>query len=528
MNSAAVFALCLQLGIDEQKIRQSFKSFEGIKRRCERVERSSLLFIDDYGHHPTEIEVTIRGIKESIKERRLIVLFQPHRFTRTKDLFAQFTQCFRMADRLIVTDIYAASEKPIEGVTAALLAEKITNIPCNYIAKEKLFEKVVEMLEPHDVVLTIGAGDITGFHKKFSDHFAKHSLKKLRVGVLFGGKSCEHPISMRSARFVSSSCNKELYDLSYFGIDQQGNWIAGDEAKKILEEEAAVNTPHAKTLSKDIVAKLEECDLFLPILHGPYGEDGSMQGFFEILGKPYVGPDFRSASIAMDKAMTKRCLKACGVPTPEFLSFGSIDWQRKKEEILGTIQSQLQLPLFIKGVHLGSSIGTTRIEKYEELTAAIETALAHDMIIMVEEGKDNCRELEFAVVGNDNGFDIRVPIPGEKLAGGKLVDYEMKYGKEPVKTTITPELSAEQLEKGKAVALAAYRAIGCSNMARVDCLLDANGDFWCFEINPIPGMQQFSLFPKIWNRDGYSPDKLIDLLIILARHRRFTQDRHLV
>lgn len=512
LNAAAVFGLALRLGIEEKQIRSALAAFPGIGRRCQkRGEKGGVLFLDDYAHHPTEISKTLKSVKMAVEERRLVVLFQPHRFTRTRDQLEAFGRAFEMADLVYVDEIYAAGEEPIDGVTADRLVEEIntvSTVPCFKWSE-------AGPLMPHDVFITVGAGDITHIHGTLPPP------RKLTVGIVFGGLSCEHEISLRSARFVASSLDQNLYDVRYFGIDKQGNWLTGCEAKEILETRPVVESPRCRPIF-DVVKELEACDLFLPILHGTYGEDGTLQGFFEILGKPYIGPDYRSAALSMDKVLTKRIVASFGVPVPEDISFGHIQWQREKAAILAKID---RFPVYVKPVHLGSSVGVSCVESKERLELAIEQAFRYDTQVMIEEGKIGCRELEFAVMGNTSGFRVVAPGPGEKLAGGVFVDYEKKY-LNPIQTTLHPDLDPKLLEEGKILAQKAYRAVGCSGMTRVDFLLDKEGNYWFFEMNPIPGLQQFSLFPKIWKRDGVEAEKLFDRLIILALQRKRQQDRH--
>jgi len=512
LNAAAVFGLALRLGVDEEKIRKALATFSGIARRCQkRGEVRGVLFMDDYAHHPTEIEKTLKAVKEAVEERRLVVLFQPHRYSRTHDTLEAIGKAFEMADQVYVTDIYAAGEEPIEGITAERIVEKIraaSTVPCEKWSGANLY--------PHDVFLTMGAGDITHIHTEIT------SPKKLTLGLVFGGLSCEHEISMRSARFVAASLNRELYDVRYFGIDKKGRWITGEEAKEILETKPVVDSTNCRPIF-DVVSELEGCDLFLPILHGTYGEDGTIQGFFEMLGKPYIGPDYRSAALSMDKVLTKRLVSSCGVATPKDISFGHIQWNRDKTALLEKVKD---FPVYVKPIHLGSSVGISRVENPQQLEAAIEKAFRYDTQVMIEEGKEGCRELEFAVVGNSHAYRVTAPTPGEKLAEGAFVDYEKKYSANPVQTKLHPDLDPDLLQQGKELATKAYRAVGCSGMTRVDFLLDQEGKFWFFEMNPIPGLQQFSLFPKIWKRDGVTPEKLFDRLIILALQRKRQQDRH--
>jgi UDP-N-acetylmuramate--alanine ligase len=528
LNGAAVFGLCLRLNVPEEKIRVALETFPGVGRRCEkRGEVGGVLLLDDYGHHPTEISNTLWAIKQAIQGRRLVVVFQPHRYTRTQNLFQELSQAFEVADFLYVTDIYSAHEQPIAGIDAHALLEnikKVSTIPCAYLAKQKLCEELTRALQPHDVLITIGAGDITRLH---ADLIKELRPKKLTVGLIFGGRSCEHEISVRSARFVANSLNRNLYSVEFFGIDKEGKWIVGKEAEELLLSHPVIASPKAlPLLDPQITAELEKCDLFFPILHGTFGEDGTLQGFFEMLGKPYAGPDYRAAAICMDKVLTKRLVASHGVKTPRDLTFGHLSWLEKKREHLKAITRELPFPLYVKPVHLGSSVGITYVSDPEKLEEAIEHVFRYDTQVLVEEGKVGCRELEFAVLGNTFSFPVMAPGPGEKLAYGEFVDYEKKYGQNAVQTTLDPQLPPEILEKGRAIARKAYEAIGCSGMTRVDCLLDPNGEFWLFEMNPIPGLQKLSLFPKIWNREGLLPQDLFDRLIVLALERHRKLRRH--
>ncbi len=529
LNGAAVFGLCLRLGVSETIIRSAFKKFPGVARRCEKKgERHGILFLDDYGHHPTEVEKTISAVKHAVLERRLIVIFQPHRYTRTRDLLQEFSRAFDMADHLFITDIYPAFELPIHGIDSYTLIKAIrshSTIPCRYLAKERGTEEVAAFLQPHDVVLTLGAGDITRFSTEILKNF---SLKKLKMGLIFGGLSCEHEISLRSSRFVSQSLDRQLYDVRYFGIDKEGKWVVGKEAEELLLNQPVVASQNALSVLDPLITReLEECDLFLPILHGTNGEDGTIQGFFEMLGKPYIGPDYRSAAICMDKVLTKKLASLGGVPTPADLTFGFLRWKEHKAACLEEVRQKLKFPVYVKPVHLGSSVGITPVDSNEKLAEAIDYAFRYDHQVMVEEGKMGCRELEFAVLGNSHGFRIDVPAPGEKLAEGHFVDYEKKYGQNSVKTSLEPHLAPDLLEKGRALARKAYEAVGCTGMTRVDFLLDPEGQFWLFEMNSIPGMQKLSLFPKIWNREGIPPEQLLDRLVIMALERDRKQKRHL-
>ena len=501
LNAASVFGLCLKLGIAEEKIRSGLENFSGVGRRCEkRFERGAVLFVDDYGHHPTEIEKTLKAVKTAAQERRLIAVFQPHRYSRLRDLFHAFSTAFERADFVYITDVYAAGEEPIEGIDALHFLDairKVSTVPCAYIAREKLVDELNTILRPHDLLLTFGAGDITRLHNDLIQGFCPKKL------------------------------NRALYDVRLFGIDKEGMWITGKEAEELLTTQATIQSAHSRPLlDPSITRELQECELYIPILHGANGEDGTIQGFFEMLGKPYVGPDYRSAAICMDKVLTKRLAESAGVKTPKDVTFGHVKWLDDKEKLLKNIVDALPFPMYVKPVHLGSSVGITPVFTFEKLEEAIDLAFRFDTQVMVEEGKIGCRELEFAVLGNTHSFSPVAPGPGEKLAQGTFVDYQKKYGTNSVNTTLHPDLTAEILEKGKRLARTAYEGVGCTGMTRVDFLLDAQGEFWLFEMNAIPGLQRLSLFPKIWNREGLSPEQLFNRLVILAIERHHKQKRH--
>lgn len=265
--------------------------------------------------------------------------------------------------------------------------------------------------------------------------------------------------------------------------------------------------------------RLTDCDVVFPVLHGTNGEDGTIQGFFQMLGIPYVGCNHVACSICMDKVLTKRLAIDCGIETAPYVAFSRYEWSNQKDGILERISSQLKYPLFVKPSHLGSSVGVHKVTVPSELSEAIDDAFRFDTDVLVENGIQG-RECEFSVHGNDT--PVTYP-PGEILADGGVYDYEMKYGTHGMETSPKAKLTPELIERGMEIAKRAYRAVGCMGMARVDTFLDGNGKFWLNEINTIPGFTQISLYPKICEANGLSGKDLVDRLIILALHR---QRRH--
>ncbi len=502
LNAAAVFGLALRLKISEESIRRAFANFQGIGRRLEKKgEMGTLQIYDDYGHHPTEVEVTLKALRKAEEDKRLIVVFQPHRYTRLRDCLEEFGTCFEEADELIVTDLYAAGEAPIEGYTSETLVAKIREkgrVPVRYVPKNTLIPELREKLRPHDVLLTLGAGDVTKVGPELLEYFKTHPLKKLVVGVLFGGQSSEHEISLRSVRYILHALNLELYDVKQFSIPKQGAWI-----------------------TKEVVDELLQCEICFPVLHGPFGEDGSIQGFFETLGIPYVGCDFRSSAVCMDKAWTKHIALNCDIPTTPFVDFTAAEWKNEPAHCLKKIAQKLHFPLYVKPVHLGSSVGVSKATDQASLTAALDYACSLDFRVLVEEEVIG-REIEFAILGNET---IHITAPGEIYTGGATYDYDKKYGPQGMQTEIQAQLSQEIIEKGKKLVGKTYLALGCTGLARIDCFLKPNGEILLSEVNPIPGFTTISLYPKMWEAQGMAPATMIDQLLILGMQRKRHQDR---
>lgn len=520
LNAGAVFGLALNLGIDETLIRRALQSFLGVGRRVQLIgEHSRVSFFDDYGHHPTEIKATIAALRGAVKERRIVVVFQPHRYSRTKDLLQEFGDAFDGADLVVVTDIYAAFEDPIEGVDSKVILNEIQKrgrVESLYVAKADIARKLAEMLKPHNVVLFQGAGDITSVGSKSFQFFSK-KRHKLKVGLFFGGKSAEHEVSIVSARNVSKCLTSDLYELSIFGLTRQNRWILGENS---FDEVA--KGEEGEELNPRILKELKSCDLFFPVMHGPFGEDGAIQGFFEILGLPYVGCDFRASAIAMNKAWTKEAVLFHGIATSPFVTFRRSEWREGKEKIVKQIIEKLNFRLYVKAVHLGSSVGIKRVENVEELMGCIEYAFLFDDEILVEQ-EIRGQEIEFSLLGNDY---IEVAIGGEILSGGEFYDYDKKYGDKPMSTKIPANISSEKMIEGQEIAKRVFLAVGGAGMARIDFFLDRDGKFWLNEINPIPGFTAISLYPKMWEASGMSAKDLVDRLVVLALHKKRVKGLH--
>lgn len=520
LNAMAVFALGLRLGIPEKTLREALKSFTGVKRRSEvKGEKQRILVIDDYGHHPTEIATTIQGIKRAYPIRKLHVLFQPHRYSRTVDCLESFGRAFEEADAVHVIDIYGAGEKPLPHVHARDIVAEIqrqSSVPVDYIAQDELLDKLHQAIKPMDVLLTMGAGDVTKIGPRFLEELDKRSVNRLKVGLVFGGQSVEHEISLRSAKNVAAGFDPALFDVHFYYIGKDGRWSLPEEAEAALDGHLPKHWDTPKALSK-----LCQEEAVFPVLHGPNGEDGSLQGMFKILGLPFAGCSVMPSAIAMDKSMTKRLAASKGLKVAPSVSITSSEWLKNPALILQTIASALPFPLYVKPVHLGSTLGVRRVVNAEELSQAVDRSLSLDLEILVEQ-EIRGREIEFAVYGKD---DVVVMPPGEVMSNGSVYGYEEKYFTDAIKTTPKADLTTQQIIEGCEFAKRAYQAIGCDGYARVDCFMQSDGTYILNEINPIPGFTATSLYPQIALQQGIPSDVLIQTLLLLGMERARQEKR---
>ena len=313
---------------------------------------------------------------------------------------------------------------------------------------------------------------------------------KLRVAVLYGGRSGEHEISLRSAKSIIAAMDPERYDVEPIFITKEGRW-----------EPRALSPDPAGNPGIDVV---------FPVLHGTFGEDGTVQGLLELAGLPYVGAGVLGSAVSMDKEFTKRLLRESGLPIADFMVL------RRGDYNLDDICARLPFPMFVKPANLGSSVGISKAKTREELACALKLAGEFDRKIIVERGIAG-REFECAVLGND---DPIAAIPCEILPSREFYDYEDKYIFDNAKTVLPADLTAEQTRDMQRLAVACYRAVNCEGMARVDFLLEsASGQFFVNEPNTIPGFTSISMYPKMWEAAGLPFARLIDRLIELALER---------
>ena len=506
-NSAAVFVLGLQLGLSEKSIRSAFAAFRGAKRRMElKGEKRGVIVYDDYGHHPTEIATTIQGLRAAVGEKRLVVAFQPHRYTRTRDSFQEFLSVFDPADVVVLTDIYSAREEPIEGITGMSLYEAVakkSHAQCHFAPFETLADTLAKILRPHDVLLTIGAGNIT----YIGPEVLAKDISPLKMAFIVGGKSPEHDVSYLSAKLMQPQISSDYYQQGTLEISKDGSWH---------QKGTPLSLP-------EVVSFLQTCDVIFPMLHGVYCEDGMLQGFFQTLGVPYVGPDYRSGPLSMDKAWTKRIASTHGIAVADFLEFSAAQWQKNRSTVLTQMTQKLSFPFFVKPVHLGSTFGVYRVTDLSSLEKAVDEICCIDYKFLAE-AEVIGREMEIGLLGND---DILVSDPAEVAKSEIIYTYEGKYGSSANPAIVKVPLPASVREEGKRAAEIVYRAVGCTGFARIDFFLTPDQRWILNEVNPIPGCTPTSVYPKLMEGEGITLPKLVDGLVIAALHRHRFEQRHL-
>ncbi|MDT8307713.1 MAG: D-alanine--D-alanine ligase family protein [Anaerolineae bacterium] len=361
--------------------------------------------------------------------------------------------------------------------------------------------------------------------------------KKIRVGVIFGGRSGEHEVSLMSARSVMAALNKQKYEVVPIGIDRSGQWLVGDVMRALQNGEAGAAQPatllpaptmtgllqverredHASsTLQPVSLARAAELDVIFPVLHGPYGEDGTVQGLLELAGLPYVGAGVVGSAVGMDKAIFKQVMVANNIPVLPWRLVRAGEWRARSEAIVNALEATFSYPLFTKPANLGSSVGISRCSDRTELLAGIDEAARYDRRIIVEKGI-SARELEVSVLGNDAPI---ASVVGEVRPRRAFYDYVAKYVADDSELLIPAPLPPETAEAARALALKVFVAIDCAGLGRVDLLLDReSGELYVNEINTIPGFTRISMYPKLWEASGIGYPELLDRLIELALNR---------
>lgn len=378
--------------------------------------------------------------------------------------------------------------------------------------------------------------------------------KKLRVGILFGGRSGEHEVSLLSAASILKAIDRTKFDVVPIGITKEGRWLGAGDANRLLENgDAAVArplragdpsvTPGAKLLQEGMPTLLapepgsqsgpqgpggKALDVVFPVLHGTFGEDGTIQGLFELAGIAYVGSGVLGSSAGMDKDAMKRLFAQAKLPIVKHVTLLRSEWEKSPRKSVARIEAALRYPLFVKPANLGSSVGISKAHNRKELGPALDLAAQFDRKLVIEQGvvgkKRGARELEVAVLGND---DPKASVVGEIIPGKEFYDYEAKYLSEGSVPVIPAKLTRAEEKQIRAMAVEAFRACDLAGLARVDFLMEPDGKrrIYLNEVNTLPGFTQISMYPKLWEATGTGYRDLITRLIELALERHAEKTR---
>jgi D-alanine-D-alanine ligase len=392
--------------------------------------------------------------------------------------------------------------------------------------------------------------------RPFERQFDENMAKKLRVGILFGGRSGEHDVSLLSAASVLGAIDREKFDVTPIGITKEGRWLAAADARGLLNGDAGAAgrrlragdpeaTPGAKLLHEGIPTLMapepvpqgpegKAIEVVFPVLHGTFGEDGTIQGLFELAGIAYVGSGVLGSAAGMDKDVMKRLFAEAGLPIVKHVTLLRADWEKAPRKAIALVERSLKYPVFVKPANLGSSVGISKAHDRAELSPALTLAAKYDRKLIVEEGVGGkarrgdgpvrAREFEVAVLGNDSP---KASVVGEIIPGKEFYDYEAKYLSEGSVPVIPAKISRDQSRKIREMAVAAFKACDLSGLSRVDFLMEPGGRQRIFlnEVNTMPGFTQISMYPKLWEATGLSYKELITELIELALERQAEKNK---
>ncbi|MCL5958048.1 MAG: D-alanine--D-alanine ligase [Chloroflexi bacterium] len=360
----------------------------------------------------------------------------------------------------------------------------------------------------------------------------------MRVGVIFGGRSAEHEVSLNSARSIMKVIDPVRYEVVPIGITRGGRWLASGDPMKALQEAAEEASSPAAILADPSHRGLvridraervtpaslsQRLDVIFPILHGPYGEDGTIQGLLELADVPYVGAGVLASALGMDKVLMKAVFAQRGLPIVDYIVVKRLEWERNRLQVVKRIEENIGFPCFVKPANLGSSVGISKARSREELGPALDLAVPYDRKLVVEKFID-CRELECSVLGNE---DPEASVVGEIVPCNEFYDYKAKYVDNKSELIIPAPISESTAEEVRRTAIEAFQAIDCVGMARVDFFLGKeNGRVYLNEINTIPGFTSISMYPKLWEASGVRYEELVNRLLDLALQRHTDKHRY--
>ncbi len=366
--------------------------------------------------------------------------------------------------------------------------------------------------------------------------------KKLRVGILFGGRSGEHEVSLRSAASILKAIDRRRFEVVPIGIAKSGQWLLAAEANALLTGSSPDASPTHSVLALDASASplaisparlpepiaAKSLDVVFPVLHGTFGEDGTIQGLFELADIAYVGSGVLGSAAGMDKDVMKRLFAQARLPIVKHVTVLRAEWEARPRKTVAALEAALRYPVFVKPANLGSSVGISKVRERRELAPALRLAARFDRKIVIEQGvggaRSKARELEVAVLGNDSP---KASVVGEIIPGKEFYDYEAKYLSDTSVPIIPATLTAAESRQIRSMAIDAFRACDLAGLARVDFLMEPDGRrrIYLNEVNTMPGFTSISMYPKLWQASGVSYSELITQLLSLALERHLERSR---
>jgi UDP-N-acetylmuramate--L-alanine ligase len=489
LNAAGALTAAALVRANLELVERALRSFQGAERRLQILRQGDVTVVDDYAHHPSEVTASLSALREKYfgfgkPGRRLIVVFQPHLYSRTEPLIDEFAQALSLAEEVVLTDIYPAREDPLPGVSSARIAEKLT-VPVTYVPNRRLLPRVVaERAQPGDVIVGMGAGSISEFGPALVKEIDRQELlrigaRPLRVAILAGGDSAEREVSIHSGRAVQAAMRRLGYEPVL--IDASESLLSGEGLSGFV----GPNRP----------------DIVFLALHGTNAEDGAIQGLLELLHLPYIGSGIQSSAICMDKQLTKQILAANGIKTPNGQLLSSPD-----DSVV------ISVPLIVKPNEQGSTVGLSFVETSEELCPALRRAFAYGDKVLVEEWIKGV-EISTPVLNGDPLMPVEIA-----PATGKY-DFASKYLPGATEEIIPARLDQEILERAKEIALKAHQVLKCEGASRTDAIV-RDGEIYVLEVNSLPGLTPTSLLPNSAQACGISFEELCRRLIedAIQRH----------
>jgi D-alanine-D-alanine ligase len=378
--------------------------------------------------------------------------------------------------------------------------------------------------------------------------------ERLNIGILFGGRSCEHEVSVTSTRSILKALDPERYNIHLVGIDKSGYWHLADDieviassgsVKQLNYDQDADQGQHSDSdipvslglhnhgnltpqsgssgtvLKPGSGSNVPQLDVVFPVLHGTFGEDGTVQGVLEMAGLPYVGCSVAASALAMDKALAKKIFESANIPQAPYVVATVFQWQEDRDRVISAIEEMLGYAVFVKPANLGSSVGVSKAKTRNELVTAIELALEFDRKVVVEMSMENCHEIECAILGNENP---QASVLGEIIPGAEFYNYETKYIDDKSRSIIPAPLDAATTARVQALSIEAFKAIDGNGLARVDFFVHKDsGDIILNAVNTLPGFTPISMYPQLWAASGIPYPELIDRLIELAMENHRTK-----